>query len=310
MPALTLLVTADPASSYLKPLERLPAETRVVVSADRERLIPLAPEADVLLNGDFRDPSLFLAIFPLATRVRWVHVLLAGIEKQLSPEIIASPVPLTNGRGVFSRPLGEWILGAMIYFTYGFPRMLRYQRARHWEQYAHEELYGQRVAILGYGDIGRAAGERAQALGMQVHPLRRNHTPAELLEAIHAADYLAVTAPLTRETRGMIGAAQIAAMKPSAVLINVGRGPIVQEAALISALQSGAIRGAALDVFETEPLPPDSPFWGMENVLLSPHSADILSNSRELAVDCFVDNFQRFVKGEPLLNIVDKHAGY
>ena len=310
MPALTLLVVADPESPYLKPLDRLPKDARLIVTNDPARLRAAAPDADVLVNGDFRDSRAFLETFPLAKKLRWVHVLSAGVEKQLSPEIIASPVPMTNGRGVFSRPLGEWAIGVMIYFAYDFPRMLRNQRAHKWGAYSHEELHGRTVTIVGYGDIGQAVGSRAEAFGMRVLPIRSRHQPAELLDAIAAADYIAVTAPLTNQTRGMIGARQIAAMKPDAVLINVGRGPIVDESALVAALQQGKIRGAALDVFDTEPLPANHPFWNMGNVIVSPHSADILSNSREMAVESFVENFLRFVKGEPLKNIVNKHAGY
>ncbi len=310
MPNLTVLVTAGADASYLKPLRRLPPETRVIVTNDRERLRELAPQADVLLSADFRDARPFLETFPLAARVRWIHSLSAGIENQLSPEIIASPVPMTNGRGVFGRPLGEWAIGAMVYFTYEFPRLLRNQKAHRWEPFAHPELHGQTVAIIGYGDIGQAVGERAAAFGMKLSTIRRNHQPNDLLSAIEAADFIAVTAPLTRETRGLIGAEQIAAMKPSAVLINVGRGPVIDENALIEALRTRKIRGAALDVFALEPLAETSPLWDLDNVLVSPHCADILPNSRELAVECFLENFERFVKGEPLKNIVNKHAGY
>jgi phosphoglycerate dehydrogenase-like enzyme len=310
VPAHTVLVTADPAAPYLAPLKRLPPETRVIVSNQREPLFEAAPDADVLVHGDFHHPQLFLETFPRAPRLKWIHVLSAGIDRQLSPEIIASPAPMTNGRGVFSRPLGEWAIGAMVYFAYDLPRVLRNQRACVWEPFAHEELHGRTVAIVGYGDIGQAVGERATAFGMRVNPIRRNHRPEDLIGAMEAADYIALTAPLTPETRGLIGARQIAAMKPTAVVINVGRGPVIDQAALLAALESGKIRGAALDVFETEPLPGDHPFYKMENVLVSPHCADILPNSRELAVEFFVENFLRFTKGEPLRNIVNKHAGY
>lgn len=310
VPTLTLLVAADPAAPYLEPLERLPGDTRVIVANDRHELREAAPIADVMLNGDFRDSRPFLEAFPLAKRVRWIHSLSAGIETQLSPEIIASPVPMTNGRGVFSRPLGEWVIGAMIYFTYDFPRLARNQKAHRWEMFAHQELYGRTVTIVGYGDIGQAVGERATAFGMKLETIRRNHQPRELMDAVAGADFIAVTAPLTRETRGLIGAGQIAAMKSSAVVINVGRGPIIDQHALTEALKARKIRGAALDVFETEPLPEDSPLWDLDNVLVSPHCADILPNSRELAVEFFVENFQRFAKGEVLQNLVNKHAGY
>ena len=183
MPALTLLVTADPASSYLAPLKRLPEGTRVIVSNQKNQLFAAAPEADVLLHGDFRDAHLFLETFPHATKVRWVHVLSAGIERQLSPEIIASPVPMTNGRGVFSRPLGEWVIGAMIYFTFDVPRMLRQQRAGVWEAFAHPELYGRAVTIVGYGDIGQNRSARAaESFGMKVTPIRSKTSPDELMK--------------------------------------------------------------------------------------------------------------------------------
>jgi len=144
---------------------------------------------------------------------------------------------------------------------------------------------------------------------MTILPLRRGDA-ASLEATLAQSDFVALTAPLTPETRGMIGEDQIAAMKNSAVLINVGRGAVVDEGALIRALQTRAIRGAALDVFTHEPLPPDHPFYSLDNVLISPHTADALADSRERAIQFFVENFERFRRGEPLENIVDKHAGY
>jgi phosphoglycerate dehydrogenase-like enzyme len=309
VPALTLLVTGDPAASYLKPLEKLPADTNLIITEDLQELRQIAPKADVILNGDFRDPRPFLEIFSLAKRVRWIHSPAAGVDKVLSPEIIASPVPLTNGAGVFARPLAEWVIGMMVYFSYDMPRVLRNQAARRWDSFEHAELHGQTLGIVGYGGIGRALGERAQPFGMKILPLRRKDAPRRN-GVLAQCDYIAITAPLTAETRGMIGAEQFAVMKPSAVIINVGRGPVIDERALIGALESGKIRGAAMDVFATEPLPPEHPFWAMENVVVSPHTADNLPDSREQAIQFFVENFGRFVKGEPLENVVDKHAGY
>jgi phosphoglycerate dehydrogenase-like enzyme len=309
VPALTLLVVGDPAASYLKPLARLPGDTRIVVSSDPERLKQVAPEADVLLNGDFRDPALFLETFRHATRVRWIHSPGAGVERVLSNEIVSSPVPLTNGRGMFARPLGEWIMAAMLYFTYDLYRVLKDQEAHRWRMFEHDELHGRTLAIVGFGAIGRAAAERAEAFGMKILTIRRGEA-AKIPDVLAQSDFVAVTAPLTKETRGMIGAREIAAMKPTAVMIHVGRGAVIDEGALIAALRSNQIRGAALDVFETEPLPPDHPFYSLQNVLLSPHSADALPESRGLAIQFFVENFERFHNGEPLQNIVDKHAGY
>lgn len=323
MTALTLLVTGDPSTPYLKALDRLRAETRLIVSNDPEQLRDAAPEADAILNANLRNPKLLLETFPLATRVRWVHTLSAGVESLLSPEIVASPVPLTNGRGVFRRALGEWVVGAMLYFSYGFRRLMREQDAGRWTPFEVEELHGRTLGIVGYGQIGRAVAERARPFGMPVTALRRKpllsaadplldacYPPARLQELLAQSDYVAVTAPLTPETRGLLGEAQIAAMKPSALIINVGRGAVIDEAALIHALESGKIRGAALDVFAVEPLPGGHPFYKLDNVLLSPHTADHIQDALENAVEFFLENFERFRKGEPLQNVIDKHAGY
>jgi len=320
MSALTLLVTADPSAPYLKALDRLPSETRVIASGDPAVLAKAAPEADVVLNGEFKDPRLFQQTFPLATRMRWAHNLSAGVEHVLSPEIIASPVPLTNGRGVFRRPLAEWAVGAMLYFLYDFRRLVRQQEAGVWSDFDIGELAEKTVGIVGYGEIGKAVAERAKPFGCRICALRRKTAPdplvdlafqpAQIDEMLAACDFVVASAPLTPETRGLIGPRQIAVLKPSAVVINVGRGPVIDEASLVAALEAKKIRGAALDVFTVEPLPAGHAFYKLQNVLLSPHSADHTAGWKDLAVQCFLDNFARFVKGEPLENVVDKHAGY
>jgi phosphoglycerate dehydrogenase-like enzyme len=317
---LTLLVVGDPGADYLQPLSGLPNDTRVTITNDRSCLFELAPEADVLLNGDFSKPALFLETFPRATRIRWAHSVSAGVERILSPEITASPVPLTNGRGQFADALGEWIVAAMLHFAYGFRRLVAQQEQGRWQQFDHPWLYGHTLGVVGYGSIGRAAAERARAFRMKIVATRRNpstdplvdemYEPARIREMLARCDYVAITAPLTAETRGMIGAAELDAMKPDAVLINVGRGAVVEEAALLDALRTKKIGGAALDVFATEPLPAGHPFYSLEHVLLSPHSADHVPNSRERAVEFFVENFKRFRDGQPLQNVVNKHAGY
>jgi phosphoglycerate dehydrogenase-like enzyme len=287
----------------------------MIVSNDLARLREAAPEADVILNGDFRDPSLLLQTFPHALNVRWVHALSAGVESILSPEILASPVPLTNGRGVFRTPLAEWVVAAMLHFSYDLRRIQQQQEAGVWEPFDVDELNGKTLGIVGYGEIGRSTADRARPFGMKILATRRKasdgmYPPSRVKEMLAQCDYVAVCTPLTPETRGLIGPAEIAVMKSSAVIINVGRGPVIDEAALIAALESGKIRGAALDVFDVEPLSAGHPFYRMKNVLLSPHSADHTPGWRHRAVQCFLDNFERFSKGEPLQNIVDKHAGY
>jgi len=277
----------------------------------------------VILNGEFKDPQLLKNAFPLAKRVRWVHVLSAGVEHILSPEIIASPVPLTNGRGVFKRPLAEWAIGAMLHFLYDHRRLVSQQEAGVWGDFDIDELGNKTIGIVGYGEIGRAVAERAKPFGCKILALRRrpensatdplvngSYAPAQIDEMLAECDFVVASAPLTPGTRGLIGSRQIAVLKPSAVVINIGRGPVIDETALIAALESKKIRGAALDVFTVEPLPPGHPFYKLENVLLSPHSADHTPGWRDRAFQLFVDNLERFRKGEPLENVVDKHAGY
>jgi phosphoglycerate dehydrogenase-like enzyme len=323
MSVITLLVTGDPEAPYLKGLGQLPSGVRTFVSDDPAKIARFAPEADIILNGEFKDPSLFQNAFALATRVRWVHALSAGVEHILSPEIIASPVPLTNGRGVFRRPLAEWAVSAMLHFQYDHRRLIRQQEAGVWEAFDIEELHGTTIGIVGYGEIGRAVAERAKPFGCRIVALRRRpensagdplidhaYAPAQINEMLAECDFVVASAPLTPETRGLVGSGQIAVLKPSAVVINIGRGPVIDEPALIAALQSGKIRGAALDVFDVEPLPPGHAFYKLTNVLLSPHSADHTPGWRDSAFQFFLDNFARFVKGEPLENVVDKHAGY
>jgi phosphoglycerate dehydrogenase-like enzyme len=322
MKGTTLLVIARPDLPQLRLLERLPPETRTVVGLDRKKLAQAAPEADVVLNCT-GDGTILRDLWPEFRRVRWVHSLSAGVESQVFPELVASAVPLTNARGVYKESLGEFVLAAALFYAKDLRRLVRSQQEARWDPFDSEVLYRQSMGIVGYGEIGRAVARRAKAFGMQIYATRRRPENASndgLVDRlfrlddrnamIAQSDYIVVSAPLTPETRGLIGAAEIAAMKPTAVLINIGRGPVVDESALIEALESRKICGAALDVFDLEPLPPEHPFWRMENVLLSPHSADHIEGWLESAVEFFLTNFERFRKGGPLLNVVDKKAGY
>ena len=320
--SLTLLVLADPSASWLKLLGKLGSEISVIVSNVPAKVREAAAQADVIVNGTSNPPLLSAAI-PPARRARWIHSLWTGVDNVLCPEVLASPLPLTNGRGVFRRPLAEWTIGAMLYFAYRMRRMIRQQQAVVWEAFTTEEIQGKTLGIVGYGGIGSTAAELARPFGVRIVALRRrtelfrqvanvdqSFAPSEINQLMAASDYVLLAAPLTEETRGMIGAPQIAAMKPTGVLINVGRGAVVDEPVLIQALETGKIRGAALDVFAVEPLPPGHPFYRLENVLLSPHTADHVQDFVHLAVECFLENLRRFQANEPLLNLVDKHAGY
>jgi phosphoglycerate dehydrogenase-like enzyme len=260
----------------------------------------------------------------MCPQVRWVHSRAAGLDNVLFPELIESPVPLTNGSGVFSQSLGEFSLGAILYFAKDFRRMVRNQAAGVWDAFDITEISGQTVGIVGYGDIGRAVATRVRAMGMHVVAVKRHgpplynvdplvtriYSPEHRLEMLSRSDYVVVAAPLTAETRGMIGEREFDAMKPEAVVINVGRGPVIEEAAMVRALSENRIKGAALDVFDREPLPDGHPFYKLENVLLSPHCADHTPDWMDRAMQFFLEQFERYRKGEPLMNMVDKRLGY
>jgi phosphoglycerate dehydrogenase-like enzyme len=322
MDPITLLVISSPHYPFLRFLDRLPQPVTVHTGNDLDFLKQHAPEADVILNG-FHDGSALRAILPLAEHVKWIHALSAGVEKVLSPELIASPVPLTNGRGVFGPALAEFAIASMLFFAKDLRRLIRQQQAGRWEQFDVAFLRDQTLGVVGYGGIGRETARLAHALGMKVIALRRrppssepdpilerSFTREQLTEMLSLSDYVLAAAPLTPETQGMLGGNEFHFMKNTAVFINVGRGAVVVEQALVSALNQAMIRGAALDVFETEPLPADHPFYRMENVLLSHHCADHTTGWMALAVQQFIENFERFSTGRPLEFIVDKQAGY
>jgi phosphoglycerate dehydrogenase-like enzyme len=320
---LVLVSPAEPAEAQLALLKKSLANVKIITGSSYEIFEKDAAKASVLFN--WSGPlELFRKVSAMCPNLLWVHSRSVGLERTLFPELKESAVPLTNGAGVFSASLGEFALGAILYFAKDFRRMIRNQMAGVWEAFDVSWASGHTVGIIGYGDIGRAIAERVRALGMTVLAVRRHATtsqsadplvaetypPERRLEMISRCDYVIVAAPLTQETRGMIGEAEFAAMKPTAVVINVGRGPVINEEAMIGALSSGRIRGAALDVFDHEPLPAGHPFYKLENVLLSPHCADHTPDWLDNAMKFFIEQYERFRKGEALLNVVDKKLGY
>jgi phosphoglycerate dehydrogenase-like enzyme len=312
-----VLVLSNADDPELRMLDSIP-HLRINSPAD---LTDAAKQAEVILH--WAGPSdLLRTVFLACPNVRWVHSRSAGLDKSLFPELVQSPVPLTNGTGVFSQTLGEFALAAILYFAKDFRRMIRNQQAGRWEQFLVDEIAGQTVGIVGYGDIGRAVASRVRAMGMRVLALKR-HPPSSpdpmiekffqtdaLAEMLALCDYVVVAAPLTAETHHMISTAAFAAMKPSAVIINIGRGPVIDQAALVRALTEGKIKGAGLDVFEQEPIPAGDPIYKLESVLLSPHCADQTKTWLHDAMQFFLEQYQRFCNDEPLENIVEKHLGY
>lgn len=322
MAPIKLLVLSSPTADHLRLLDRLPEPVDILTGNDPEFASAHAASAEVIFVGS-SEGDLLRMIFPLAQEVRWVHSMSAGVEKILFPELVESPVPLTNGKGAFTGALAEFALASILFFAKDLRQLVRNQQAGQWKQFDIELIRGQVLGIVGYGDIGRESARLARAFGMKVVAVRRRtalsnqdsdlertYSPEELREMLAGSDYVLVTTPLTPETRGMIGEAELAAMKPSAVIINLGRGPVIVESALIAALTARKIRGAALDVFDEEPLEAGHPFYSLENLLLSPHSADHTVGWADLAMHVFIENFERFRAGKPLLNMVDKKAGY
>jgi phosphoglycerate dehydrogenase-like enzyme len=316
-----LLLQGGKEEAPLEMLGSLRETENVVIGQAADAFRAAAPDAEVIFNWSGALP-LFREVFLMCPKLRWVHSRSAGLERSLFPELVASSVPLTNGSGVFSPSLGEFALAAILYFAKDFRRMIRNQMAGAWSQFEVEMMEGKTIGIVGYGDIGRAIASRVRAMGMKVLAVRRHWTagqddlvdriygPEQLREVLRLSDYVAVAAPLTPETRGMIGEAEFAAMKKTAVIINVGRGPVIDETAMIRALSQERIKGAGLDVFDEEPLPAGHAFYKLENVLLSPHCADHTDQWLNDAMKFFVAQFERFRKGEPLLNVVEKKLGY
>jgi phosphoglycerate dehydrogenase-like enzyme len=253
--------------------------------------------------------------------LRWVQSASAGVEDLLFEEMVKSPVVLTNARGVFDDAMAEYVVGMLLLFAKGLPGVLERQRRREWLPRDSEQLAGKRVLVVGVGSIGHAIGRRCKGVGMTVRGVGTRartrddvfalvHAAEDLEEACGWADVVVNVLPSTPTTRHRFDDAVFAAMLPSARFVNVGRGSTVDEAALIRALQEGTIAGAALDVFEREPLPEDSPLWDLPNVIVSPHMSADFAGWRETLVELFVENLSRYLTGRPLKNVVDKELGY
>jgi len=299
-----------------------PQHTFLHAPGDPEAL-GVIPEAEAAFMGTMQREQ-FLA----AGRLRWVHSPAAGVGGMLFPEMVASPVIITNSRGMSADTIAEHVLAVTLAIFRRLPHACRSQHDREWAQDAisaagHRSIAGARVLVIGLGAIGAAVAARLSALGATVRGIRRRaasaadvdgvasiHAPDEIGALLPRADVVVLSAPHTRETRGLIGRAELAAMSPDAILVNVSRGQLVDEAALIDALRDRRIGGAALDVFNDEPLPADSPFWTLPNVLITPHTAGWRPDHWDAAVALFAGNLRRFEAGRPLLNVVDKLAGY
>jgi phosphoglycerate dehydrogenase-like enzyme len=301
-------------------LQALFPEHTVINAPSRDDRLRELPDADVAFLSQLKPDE-----FAASARLRWIQSPAAGVAGLLFAELVDSPVVLTNARGIHGDAMAEHVIALVIVLFRQIHHAIRRQSAHRWAkepQAQFRTLKGRRIGIVGLGAIGLAVAERASALGMDVVALRRDpsaprppfvsvvHGPGGLADLLRESDAVVVTAPLTRDTRGMIGAEQLGLMRPDAVLVNVSRGKLVREQELAEALARGTIAGAALDVFEHEPLDESSPLWDLPNVVITPHTSAFRDDYWTLAVDLFASNLRRFERGEVLANLVDKHAGY
>jgi phosphoglycerate dehydrogenase-like enzyme len=322
-PRLDVVYRADLVGRPRYPADHTAPVTRTPAQATE--WATLVAEAEVMLDFD-RAGDRDLA--RQAPRLRWVQLSSSGVG-QIVPRMGLGdrPVVVTNAAGLHATPLAEFVLFAMLYFAKRMPRVLTDQRRHHWERFALDTLPGKTLGIVGFGHVGRAIARLARPAGLRILAVRRTagdrtddpsaspeadrvYPPAGLPTLLGESDYVALIVPLTPETAGLLGKAELALMKPGAVLINVGRGQLVDETALVDALRRGHLGGAALDVFAEEPLPAGSPLWDMPNVLVTPHSMSTALDENARLVDLFCDNLRRYLAGEALRNVFDKVRGY
>lgn len=311
--------------------ERFP-ELKVVQLPDYSKVEEQIGDADALLAWSLR-PEQFRA----ARKLRWIHSPAAAVHQLLIPEIVAGEVIVTNGRGVHGPVVAEHALALILALAKCLPSAMRFQAKHTWaldllwqENPRPREIAGATLGLVGVGSIGGELAVRAEALGMRVMAVREHpqkgadwrssvndpssppavYGPEGLEPMLRESDYVVLAAPLTGKTQALMDARHLAAMKPDACLVNVSRGALVDEAALADALQHRRLGGAALDVFDLEPLPPESPLWDLPNLLITPHSAALTDKLWQRHYDLLADNLRRYFAGQPLRMTVDKNKGY
>ncbi len=276
--------------------------------------------ADVLYQWHSFSPAL-RENWGAASTLRWVHVSAAGVSQLMFDELVRSNLQYTNSRGVLSRAIAEFSLGFVLDLAKDSHGSFRRQQEQRWEHRTSRKIQGQRALVVGTGSIGRETASLFRAVGMQVSGAGRSsrpgdgdfdeiHSSQDLARIVPEFDYVVLAAPLTQQTKGLVGAKVLAAMKPSAHLINVGRGELVETDALVEALAARSIAGAALDVVHPEPLPEGHPLWAMDNVIITPHMSGDTEDYLDDLGALFVENLRRYCLGEPLQNVVDKNLGF
>ncbi|MEU0029825.1 D-2-hydroxyacid dehydrogenase [Streptomyces sp. NPDC006335] len=305
-----LVLDADPPPR----LGSLTGRARIL-HTDEAGLAERLPVADVLLVWDFTSTAVRDAWPGEGPRPLWVHTASAGVDHLMCPELVASDTRVTNARGIFDQPIAEYVAALVLTMAKDLPRTLDLQREGVWRHRESQRVAGTRACVVGSGPIGRAIVSTLKALGVVTALVGRRsrtgiHGPDDLDRLMARADWVIAAAPLTAETHGMFDARRFGMMQPSARFINIGRGQLVVEEALVEAVSKRWIAGAALDVFDTEPLPPESPLWHVPGLIVSPHmSGDTVGWRDELGTQ-FVEMYERWAAGRSLTNVVDKQRGY
>jgi glyoxylate/hydroxypyruvate reductase len=291
-----------------------------LTAAEQAEWATLLGQADVCFDFDWQEPAEMPARAP---GVKWVQATSSGIGQFMGRTGLAGwDAVVTTAAGIHARPLTEWAVTGILYFVKDVPDLRGRQAAHRWERMAMAGLAGRRALVVGLGHVGRTVAAALAGLGVEVWGVRREAntgqiagvsrtgTAADLQELLRSCDIMVLTCPLTPETFQLIGAAELAALGPDGILVNIARGAIVDEPALIDALRQRTIRGAVLDVAQAEPLAADSPLWDLGNVLISPHSASTLATENVALVDLFLRNLELFQAGKPLINRYDPARGY
>jgi phosphoglycerate dehydrogenase-like enzyme len=312
---MTILIYTDTIQAHATIPERFP-QVAVHVTDRADEFEAAVPDAEVIFIAR-KYAREQLAGY---RRLRWLHLGGTGINPLLPLSEWPPEILLTHTPGLNAPMIADYVQAIIAMLAWNFPRFYENQRKHLWQKWGVERLEGKTVALVGLGNIGRAVVPRARAAGMRVVAIKRSPTPMEGVERVvapeqlHAvlsqADFVVLALPLTQETRGLMDEAALRAMRQSAFLINVSRGAIVDETALIAALQQGQIAGAALDVFEQEPLPPESPLWDAPNVILTPHVSSWSEDYRARAAEVFCQNLERYLNGQPLLNPIVRSREY
>ncbi|MBF2761174.1 MAG: D-2-hydroxyacid dehydrogenase [Ectothiorhodospiraceae bacterium AqS1] len=301
-------------------IDALAEEAELRLVDDPQGIAEALPGAQVLLGWDADARNLKLS-FAASDRLRWIQWGAAGVDAALFPALVESDVVVTNARGIFDRAMAEYTLGMILFFAKDFRRTLDLQSERKWLHRHTLRVAGTKALVIGTGSIGREIARLLKKTGIEVEGVGRRaragdsdfsrvHAADDFDAALGEADWVVLVAPLTPQNRGFFDADRFAAMKRCARFFNLGRGALVDEPALVEALAQGEIAGAGLDVFEGEPYDPTGPLWAMDNVIVSPHMSGEYHGFERTLVDLFIDNFRRFVRGDPLVNTVDKRLGF